>query len=161
MNDDLKSSFLAHQTEILRFLRARLQDQDAAQEVAQEIWIKLESRDLGAVEEPKGYLFTIANHAATDRRLSEARRRLRETAWVDVQPHASEFPDAERVMLGRDRLAAVETCLATLPKRTASIFKAFRFRGIPRNAIAAAEGITVSAVEKHLTTAYRRIMEIA
>jgi RNA polymerase sigma factor (sigma-70 family) len=154
----LKAVFLAERPTLLRLLTARLRDPDAAAEVLQDMWLKLEGGGSGPVAEPAAYLFRMANNLAFDHRRSHARRSARDGQWLDSQSQASELPDAEDMLLARERLAQLQATIAALPERTASIFRAYRIDGVPRKDIAAREGISVSAVEKHLHRAYQAVL---
>lgn len=157
MSAGLKAVFLSERPMLLRLLTSRLRDRDAAEDVLQDLWIRLESAASGPVADPAAYLFRMANNLAFDRRRSEARRTLRDGAWLDTQSEASDFPTAEEVLISRERLAMLEAAVARLPDRTATIFRAYRFEQRQRKDIAADEGISVSAVEKHLQRAYKAI----
>jgi len=161
MSAGLKAVFLTERPMLLRLLTARLRDADAAQDVLQDLWIRLESAASGPVADPAAYLFRMANNLAFDRRRSEARRTARDGAWLDIQSDAADFPNAEDTLISRERLAAIEAAVARLPDRTAAIFRAYRFDGRSRKEIAAREGISVSAIEKHLHRAYKAIHMIA
>lgn len=161
MSDGLKAVFLAERRMLLRLLAARLRDPDAAQDALQDLWLKLEALPSGPVADPAAYLFRMANNLVLDRRRSEQRRAIRDGAWNDAQCDASDFPTAEEALLARERLALLQAALERLPERTAAIFRAYRFDERPRKEIAAAQGISVSAVEKHLHRAYQAIATAA
>ena len=161
MSAGLKAVFLAERAMLFRLMTARLRDPDAAEDVLQDLWLRLEGTPSGPVADPTAYLFRMANNLALDRRRSDMRRSSRDQAWRELQPDGSDFPTAEDVLIGRERLAALEAAVAALPERTAAIFRAYRFEGRPRKDIAADLGISVSAVEKHLHRAYRAIHHVA
>ena len=161
MSAGLKAVFLAERAMLFRLLTARLRDPDAAEDVLQDLWLRLEATPSGPVADPAAYLFRMANNLAFDRRRSEMRRSSRDNAWHDTQSDGSDFPTAEDVLIGRERLAALEAAVAALPERTAAIFRAYRFEGRPRKDIAIDQGISVSAVEKHLHRAYKAILHLA
>jgi RNA polymerase sigma factor (sigma-70 family) len=156
----LKAVFLAERPMLLRLLTSRLRDPDTAADVLQDLWIKLEAQGSGPVSDPAAYLFRMANNLAFDRRRSESRRSIRDHGWLVVQSDASDFPDAEGALISRERLRLVEAAIGRLPERTHAIFRAYRFDGIPRKEIALNEGISVSAVEKHLHRAYKAIESV-
>lgn len=153
----LKAVFLAERPMLLRLLTARLRDPEAAADVLQDLWIKLESAGSGPVADPAAYLFRMANNLSFDRRRTEARRSARDGAWLDLQSDASDFPSAEEALISRERLRELEAAIAALPDRTRAIFRAYRFEGVSRKDIAMNEAISVSAIEKHLHRAYKAI----
>ena len=155
----LKAVFLAERPMLLRLLIARLRDRDAAEDVLQDVWLKLESLPSGPVADPAAYLYRMANNLAFDRRRSETRRQTREGAWLDLRGDICDAPNAEQALIARDRLKRMQAAIATLPERTALIFRRYRFDGVPRRDIAEELSISVSAVEKHLQRAYQLIQK--
>jgi len=93
-----------------------------------------------------------------DRRRAAVRRRLREENYQESVGETDETPNAEHVLLARERLRRIDQVLATLGPRTDHIFRRHRVEGIPQRDIAAELGITLSAVEKHLQKAYRAVV---
>lgn len=158
----LKSAFLSSRPALLRFLRARLRDQAAAEDLLQELWIKLESTPTGPVAQPESYLFRMANNLVLDMRRAESRRMRRDEAWTDSQSgvdrERDDRPSAETILLARERLAAMTLVLDALPERTARAFRMCRIQGLKQKEIAAHLGISVSAVEKHLQRAYAAVL---
>jgi RNA polymerase sigma-70 factor (ECF subfamily) len=153
----LKAVFLSERPMLLRLLSSRLGDPDLAQDLLQELWLKLESTATGPLADPAAYLFRMAANLALDHRRSTARRIQREQGWSEVQPTHSEYATAEDTLISRERLGEMERSIAALPERTAAIFRSYRFDGVSRKEIAADLAISVSAVEKHLQRAYRAI----
>jgi RNA polymerase sigma-70 factor (ECF subfamily) len=152
----LRAVFLAERATFLRLLVARMGSADEAEEVLQDLWLKLEQA-AGPVAEPVGYLYRMAANLATDRRRSAIRREAREADWAEVQPASAEHPGAERAMLARERLIEVEAALAAMPERVATAFRLYRFEELPQKLVAERMGISVSRVEQLLHDAYRRL----
>lgn len=145
----LKAVFLAERPVLLRLLTARLGNRDDAEDALQDIWVKLDSQEVREpIAQPAPYLYRMAANLATDRRLAAARAGARETAWHDVQPSADELPDAERAMLGRERLRQIEATVATMPERMRVALRLYRVEDQPQKEIARRLGMTVSGVEK-------------
>lgn len=157
---------MANRDTLHRFLRARLRGTGDPEDVLQDLWVKLETLDPGPVAEPLAYIYRMAENLVLDRRRSAVRRINRETEWTKGQIDGGlamavdNQPDAERHLLARDHLRRVDAALEDLPERTAFVFRAVRIDGAPQKEIAAAMGITLSAVEKHLQRAYRAVLEI-
>ncbi len=162
----LASVFMVNRDVLQRFVRARLRGLGDPEDVLQDLWVKLESLETGPVAEPLAYIYRMAENLMLDRRRSAVRRTNRETEWTKGQIDGGlcmavdSQPDAERRLLARDHLRRVDLALDELPERTAFAFRAVRIDGVAQKEIAAAMGITLSAVEKHLQRAYRAVLEI-
>jgi RNA polymerase sigma-70 factor (ECF subfamily) len=155
----LKAVFVQERAMLLRLFAARLGNAAEAEDALQDLWIRLESTAPGPISDPVPYLYRMAMNLALDRRLSAQRRGDRERAWSEVQPSASEMPDAERVLVMRDRLARVEAAIAAMPERARTALRLYRIEELSQREIAAEMGVTVSAVEKLLRRALRQISE--
>lgn len=156
----LKAVFLEMRPQLLRLLVARLGDREEAEDALQDMWFRIDQLvAAGPIAQPGAFLYRIAANLATDRRIAGQRRVARDTGWIAVQVAAEDLPDAERVLVGRERLAAVERVIAAMPERMRSALRLFRFEERPQRDIAAELGITVSGVEKLLKRAYKQIHE--
>ncbi len=152
----LKAVFLQNRAALLRLLVARL-GADEAEDALQDMWLRIDQLAGAPVAQPAAFLFRVAANLATDRRIAAQRRGGREGAWLEVQPGADEQPDAERTLIARDRLRAMEQVIADMPERMRDALRMFRFEERPQREIAAELGITVSGVEKLLRRAYQQI----
>lgn len=154
----LKAYLLRERTGLLRLLTARLGSAEEAEDVVQELWLRLSSMRSTPIAHPGGYLFRMANNIATDRRRSAIAGARRDQAWIETQGAAGEAAaSAEAGMLASERLRQIDAIVAALPERTARIFRLYRYEDMPRRSVAELVGISVSAVEKHLQNAYRAI----
>ncbi|WP_284734542.1 RNA polymerase sigma factor [Sphingosinicella terrae] len=153
--------FLDNRAILLRFLAARRATPDEAEDVLQDLFVKLETQIIGPIAEPLPYLCRMADNLLVDRRRSAAARSVREEAWMGTLfgSEVDDRPSAERLLISRETLALMSDALAQLPDRTVTIFRRFRIDGAPQREIAAELGISVSAVEKHLHKAYKAIVE--
>lgn len=155
--------FMVNRQRILRFVAAR-GGGDEAEDIVQELWLKISTTQTGPVAEPLSYLFRMANNLLLDRRRSEQRRGRREEEYGGLNdspaPGVSAAPSAERILVARERLHNVEAALAALGARTVAVFRRFRIDGVNQRDIAAEFGLSLSAVEKHLQKAYRALIEI-
>lgn len=158
----IEAVFLNNRETLLRFLYARGAG-NGAEDLLQELWIKASAPTAQPVAQPLAYLYRMANNLMLDRVRSDMRRRGREEAWSDqcsvaadeLVAHAN---SGERILLAQERLQAVEAALSGLGERTETIFRRFRLDGLTQREIARENGITVSAVEKHLQKAYRALV---
>ena len=144
---------------LLRLLVARLGNRDDAEDTLQDMWLRIEQLSVQPIAQPAAFLYRVAANLATDRRIAAGRRGGRESAWLEVQPRAHDFPDAERVLVARDCLRTVEATIAAMPDRMATALRLFRIENRSQRAIAEELGITVSGVEKLLQRAYRLLQD--
>jgi RNA polymerase sigma factor (sigma-70 family) len=158
----LKAFFLQERAMLLRLLVARLGNKEEAEDVLQDVWLRLETMTSPPIAQPGAYLFRIANNIAIDRRRASAFRARREGHWAESYgPDDGAAPSGEAAMLATERLREIDATIGALPERTAQIFRLCRYEHSPRKSVAERLGISVSAVEKHLQTAYRAIHRLA
>lgn len=162
MNSGLVAVFLENRPSLLRFLHARGAG-DAAEDLLQDIWIKVSAGISGPVAEPIPYLYRIASNLVLDRNRAERRRQRRQRDWGRPDggsPVISAPTCGERTVLAREELDLINARLLELGERTYRIFCRFRIDGSPQSDIAAEFGISLSAVEKHLQKAYRALLDL-
>jgi RNA polymerase sigma factor (sigma-70 family) len=159
----LRMALLEHRAALLRYFLARRVPPEEAEDVMQDLVVKLESHVSGPIAEPRAYLYRMAENLLLDRIRSEGRRRGREQAWVAAQAgatlEADDRPSPEQALIARERLALVSAALSSLPERTVQVFRRYRIEGVPQRQIAAELGISLSAVEKHLQKAYQIVVD--
>lgn len=156
----LEAVFLENRAALIRFLRARGAGDDA-EDLVQELWAKLGGSS-GPVAEPLAYLYRMADNLMIDRMRSDRNRRRREAEWFDATDDRNggipDRPNAERALLGRERLRALEGHVGELGARSVAIFRRYRLDGIGQQQIADEQGISLSAIEKHLQKVYRALI---
>ena len=159
----LQFLFEEHREQLLRYLRAHGAG-DAAEDLLQELWLKVSASPSGPIANPKSYLFRAATNLMIDRRRSEGQAQRRDHEWsglADRLPDSvANDPGPEREIDGRARLAFVEEELAKLPQRAVSIFRAHRIDGRTQREIAADMGLSSSTIESDLRTVYRLLDDI-
>lgn len=134
-------------------LARRLGSQDAAGDVLQEAYLRLQRMgDLGAVERPRAYLFRIALNIAADHRRSEHRRLARSETELLLRLEDDEL-DPERIAEGRSSVRLLTQALEELPARRRAIFIATRLQGRPYAEIAADFGISTRLLEREVKLA--------
>ena len=114
----LRAALVEHRAALLRYFLARRVPPDEAEDILQDLVVKLESHASGPVAEPRAYLYRMAENLLFDRIRSEGRRRGREKAWVAAQAGATldadDRPSPEQAMIARERLALVSSQLLDL-----------------------------------------------
>lgn len=153
----LEEAFLANRERLLRFLLARGAG-EAAEDLLQEIWLKIAARNTGPIASPLSYLFRTADTLMIDRFRSARQAERRERDWSaandGAMPGVSDAPSAERHLIGREQARLVLEALEALGSRPAAIFRRHRVDGIPQRLLAEEFGVSLSTVESDLRRAY-------
>ena len=159
----LQQIFEEHRDQLLRYLRAHGAG-DAAEDLLQELWIKVSSAPGGPIASPKNYLFRAATNLMIDRRRAEQQGRRREDEWSGLADRrgnsVANDPGPEREIDAQRRLALVEAELSKLPQRALAIFREHRIEGRTQREIAARFAVSASTVESDLRQAYRLLDDI-
>ncbi|MGF7153309.1 RNA polymerase sigma factor [Novosphingobium gossypii] len=158
----LEAAFLENRDKLLRFLRARGAG-EAAEDLVQEVWLKISASRPGPVASPLSYLFRTADLLMIDRFRSTRQADVRDRDWTEINagdpPGVSAEPSAERRLAAAQEAARVMALLDGLGQRVAAIFRRHRIDGTAQKVIAAEMGISLSTVEADLRIAYRALAE--
>lgn len=160
----LRGYFTALRPRLLRFLAARLGNPADAEDILQDMWLKLDRLQSGPIASPDAYLHKMALNLANDLIRQRNRGSARDAAWLDASSgdgHAGEgdpAPSPEREVAGRQELQRLTVAIAALPERAREVFQRHRLHGESHGDVAAALGISKSAVEKHMATAMRHLL---
>jgi RNA polymerase sigma factor (sigma-70 family) len=163
MASGVSAIFLENRSALLRFLRARGAGEDA-EDLLQDMWMKLEAKDLGLVSDPLPYLYRMANNLMLDRYRSATRRERREQQWAEgaggVMADPSEDIAVDERMILAQRLKEAEAVLHDLGPRVELVFRRFRIEGVGQRLIAEELGVSLTTVEKDLQKAYRALVAL-
>jgi RNA polymerase sigma-70 factor (ECF subfamily) len=158
----------SHRAAILRFLRARTRDAAEAEDVLQELWIRLREVRSGPIANARAYVFQMANNLVLDRERERRRRQLRDRAWTE-QAHTilqAADGDPQAVDPGRtpeELLSATQECnrllqaIQGLPEAARRAFCLHKLEELSHAQVAARLGISRSGVEKHIALAMKHL----
>jgi RNA polymerase sigma-70 factor (ECF subfamily) len=158
----LKTLLGEMRSDLLRFLLVRQCDPAEVDDLFQELYVKLTNIRTGPVSNPRAYLYQMANNLLHDHRRGRRRQQERDDQWTrnrigpDLEKDAE--PSPEERAIARDELQRVNEAIASMPARTAQILRMYRLDGMSQKAIATSLEVSLSAVEKHLQRAYRKLL---
>lgn len=160
----LLATYLDRRADFKRLLAARLGCPQEAEDLVQEMYLKLTQLEAGlVVERQEAFLYRMAMNLALDRVRQRRRGSARDRQWIDatsdrVEGEAVEpEPLQDRVVDGRQRLARVMDAAQRLPNQCKRVFQLHKIEGLSHAEVADLLGISRSAVEKQMTTALQRL----
>ena len=141
---------------LFRYLDRLTGDADAAEDVAQEAFVRLLNRpDLGE-EAARLWLFTVATNLVRDRGRASARRQ-RLLSAVPVTPSYAPLPDEE--MERAERIQAVRAALDQLPERDRQMLL-MREEGFKYSEIAQSVDVAPGSVGTLVARALKRFVDV-
>lgn len=159
----LAAVYASNRGELLRFLAARCGDAAEAEDLIQDLWLKLDSAAPGPVANARAYLFRMANNLVLDRRRGQHRAMARDRAWIGEGATPEDRPDpappADDALAERQEAEVLGKAIAALPPGARRALRLYRFEGLAQGEVAATMGISRSGVEKHLALAMRQLRE--
>lgn len=159
----LTAMFEQEREYILRFLRARCGDGPEAEDVLQDLWIKIGDLSTGPIANGRAYLMRMANNLLIDRRRSQMRAMQRDRDWLgdDAGKEPEMRPDtaqlADEALAQSEEAEILHRAIAELPPGARRALQLFRFEEHSQAEIAEIMGISRSGVEKHLALAMKHL----
>ena len=157
----LEALYAVHRPELLRFLIARTGDRAEAEDLLQELWIKVRLPCGAPVANGRAYLYRMAHNLALDRARESHRRQCRDRRWCDektgfaaAEPRDA-CPTAQDEMLAREEIALLVSALANLPDGARRAIELHKIQGLSHGEVVARLNISKSGVEKHMAVAMK------
>jgi RNA polymerase sigma-70 factor (ECF subfamily) len=162
--DPVLALYFERRANLVRFYAARTGSQAAAEDLAQELYLKLDARDVdAAAENPGALLYRIALNLMLDRARGETRAAARDAAWRRASHHSlggedvADEPPADEAAASRQRLRQLVEAVADLPPQMQRAFRLHKLEGLSHAETAQAMGISVKSVEKHVSGALKAL----
>lgn len=150
----VSAAWQAHEAELRGYLRHRLADDAAADDVLQDVFVKAmrQGRGFCSLDNPRAWLFQVARNALVDR----ARTAHPHVAFTDDLAEAA--PASVGDMAPVDALAGcLVRTLAELPVEDQKVLRACDLEGQTQRAFAHAHGLSLPAVKSRLLRARQRL----
>ena len=150
--------FRREHTKLVRYLRRRTDRHEDVQDILQEAFARLlASRPSGLTERPEAYLQRVVRNVLIDR----FRRNQTAPAPVpmldDEDPALGVEPQQSWAIEAEDAMEQYRRALLELPERTREIFELNRAEALTYAEIAARYGVTVKAIEYHVSKAIHHL----
>ena len=154
-----------HRAELLRFLTARCGNQAEAEDLLQDLWIKVSTMSPGPIANGRAYLFRMANNLVLNQARTRHRAMRRDMSWLQAEGQGDDPPDdrpdpampADEMIARRQEASLLEEAIAALPPGAQRALRLYRLEGRGQAEIAEIMGISRSGVEKHLAVAMKHL----
>ncbi len=157
--------YMEKRPELRRFLVARFRDETIADDILQEMFLKLERSSFDKpIENMGAFLYRVANNLALDFRKMNIRQQARDKHWGEATIHkvgGEPVDDRSSVTASIDaqnKVRRVVMLLDELPPQCRKVFVAHKFEGLSHSEVAERLKISRSTVEKHMSKALKYIM---
>jgi RNA polymerase sigma factor (sigma-70 family) len=162
--DPLLEIYLERRANLVRYFAARTGSLAVAEDLAQELYLKIAMRDLTvATENPVALIYRIATNVMLDRARGEARAVARDAAWRQTahlnlggEDVAADAP-ADEAAASRQRLRQLVEAAAELPPQMQRAFRLHKLEGLSHAETARVMGISPKSVEKHVSSALKSL----
>jgi RNA polymerase sigma-19 factor, ECF subfamily len=143
---------------LVRYLASILGGVDAAEDAAQEAFVRLwEHRERWLEGSARAVLFRIGRNAALDA-LRVAEVRAPPVRVADTSPAPGPSQDVEQE--GRELEARVRSAVASLPAARREVFELVRLRGLGYAEVATVLGLAPQTVANHMSLALRDLRSL-
>jgi len=157
LNKVLLEQLVENKQALLAFVQKRVQDSALADDILQDLYLKLSSLDPDmTVQYPKAYVFRIANNLVIDHQ----RKLSKQTRLEDEHLNNEQYTiTPERQLSSKQQLDAVTEAINELPSKTREVIRLQKLKDQPKAVIASQLDISVNMVEKHLRRALQHCRE--
>lgn len=156
---DYAELYATHRPRVLRLCRLLLGDPEDAQEVTQDVFLKLHTALADAPADMRwgAWLTTVAVNACRDRRRSWWWRWVREREAWDVEGFVGTGLTPEDATLGRETRLRIWRALRALPARQREVFVLRHIEEWSTDEVAALLEISTGSVKQHLFRAVQQL----
>ena len=162
----LLTIYLERRGELVRHFRVRLRSEERAEELVQEIYLKIAGHNpdvSGAIENSGAYLYRVGTNLMLDL-IKQERRAARKIdafgAHLGAAANIEPATPADDALAARQHLGLVIAAVRKLPKQAQEAFRLHKLEGLSHAQTAAAMGVSRSSVEKYLMACLREIAKM-
>ena len=145
---------------LVRFFAARLNSRAEAEDLVQDLYIRISGMEIsGPIDSPSALLHRIGSNLMLDRLRSQKRSGARDTDWREANTtvlagqDVADQPTQDEIVDSRQRLRDLIEAVGELPEKTRQAFSLHKLEGLGHAETARRMNISVSTVEKHISSA--------
>lgn len=148
--------YLSITTRVCEFVRRLVKSDALAEDVAQDIFVKVwERREIFGVEVRSfgNYIYVMSRNAA----LNALRRTGRISPYAEEQASLPSSDSMEEEYYAREKELLIRLVVCRMPEQRRRVFELSRYMGMDNQTIATTLNISKKTVENHLTLALRTL----
>jgi RNA polymerase sigma factor (sigma-70 family) len=139
-----------YRSALLTFFLRRTGSYSDAEDLVQEVFVRLLDASPTTTVTGHAFIFTIAANLLKDRYRRDAVRARYQAERRELEASRNDPLTPERITISRSEAQRAVAALEEVGERSREIFILFRFEQMSQRAIAEKLGISTSAVEKHV-----------
>lgn len=161
----LQAVLLANRTKLVGFFTSRTRDAAEAEDIVQDLYLRLARLPAGPITDPMAYLYRMGLNLVVDRARERIRRVQREDAWGEISTHrvgndlVDDSPSPLAELVSRERAQRIADAVASMPPGAARAFRMHKLEGLSHTEVAGRLGISRKGVEKHMAVAMRHLVK--
>lgn len=161
----LLRAFLERREQLVLFLAARTRDMAAAEDLVQDLYLKVAAAEAQDVRAPEAMLYRMAANLMIDQARSRQRSARRNAEWrqdnraVVGREEVVTEPPADEALIGKERVRQLAEAVAALPPKMGQAFRLHKLEGMSQAQTAQAMGVSVKMVEQHISAAVKALTQ--
>lgn len=160
LNAWFKREILAHEGALLRYLMRVWPRKHEVPDLRQETYARVyQAATSSRPTSPRAFLFTTAHHLMADRIRHERVVSIEAVGDIELLNVSSDELSAEDWVSTREELKRLATALDRLPPRCREVVWLRRVEGLSQKEAAEALGVSVKAIEQHMSKGARLLAE--
>lgn len=165
--NELLAVYLERRPALIRSFAARTRSQDRAEDVVQDIYVRLQAlteASAAEVQNPVAFLYRIGANLILDGIRQGKRTTARDQAWTDTVGEVvdgvsiADQPAQDDAVWARQKLQQVSRALEDVAPNARQAFRLHRIDGLTHAQIAERLGVSSSSVEKYLSSVLARLV---
>lgn len=160
----LLSAYMQRREDLVRYFRVRLRSDEAAEDLVQDIYLKIATPPAEAIDNPAAYLYRLGTNLMLDRIKVRRRAEARDAQWhgahvsdVGGAQIADEAP-ADEAAAARLQLSRILEAVKALPPAAQQAFRLHKLEGLSHAQTAETMGVSRSSVEKYMMASLKLIV---
>lgn len=150
--------------DLVRYFRARLRSDEAAEDLVQDIYFKITPPPAEPVDNPSAYLFRLGTNLMLDRIKVRRRAEARDAQWHGANvsdvggAHVANEAPADQAAAAKQQLEKILEAVKALPPAAQEAFRLHKLEGLSHAETAQAMGVSRSSVEKYMMNSLKLIV---